>query len=285
MTLHVGDCLDVLRTLPVGTFDAVICDPPYPCIKRSYGYWTEAEWFDLMNPVVAECRRVLKPTGSAVFILQPNSERAGKLRPWLFEFQAKWCREWGVVQDAYWWNYTAVPVGAANTSGLLRGSVKPCVWLGPADCWRDQEAVLWDESEGNKAMRSVRRGERRSKGDGRVDRVDNRRMGETATRRGGVTPFNLIPVGGGDRWNGAGVKGHCAGTPLALCRWWVRYICPPGGTVLDCFAGSGTTGLACEAEGRRCVLIERDEGYAEIIRRRLGPPAGTDPTPEDPCDP
>jgi hypothetical protein len=56
-----GDCLEVLRTLPDGCVDAVVTDPPYPCIKREYGFWTEAEWFDLMNPVVEECRRVLKP--------------------------------------------------------------------------------------------------------------------------------------------------------------------------------------------------------------------------------
>ena len=69
-----GDCLDVLRTLPDGCVDVVVTDPPYPCIKREYGYWTEKEWFALMDPVVAECRRVLKPMGSAVFILQPSSE-------------------------------------------------------------------------------------------------------------------------------------------------------------------------------------------------------------------
>lgn len=46
-------------------------------------------------------------------------------------------------------------------------------------------------------------------------------------------------------------------------------IVPPGGTVLDCFAGSGTTGIAAMLEGRRSVLIEREPPYIEIIRRRL----------------
>lgn len=62
---------------------------------------------------------------------------------------------------------------------------------------------------------------------------------------------------------------HPCVKPLALMRWLVRLVCPSGGTVLDPFAGSGTTGLACEAEGRRCVMIEENEQYAEIIRRRL----------------
>jgi DNA modification methylase len=52
-------------------------------------------------------------------------------------------------------------------------------------------------------------------------------------------------------------------------RWWTRYICPPGGTVLDPFVGSGTTLLACHHEGRQGIGIERDAGYCEIARRRL----------------
>jgi site-specific DNA-methyltransferase (adenine-specific) len=45
-------------------------------------------------------------------------------------------------------------------------------------------------------------------------------------------------------------------------------VTPPGGTVLDPFAGSGTTGQACINESRPTVLIEREaEYYADIMRR------------------
>jgi hypothetical protein len=44
--------------------------------------------------------------------------------------------------------------------------------------------------------------------------------------------------------------------------------CPPG-LILDPFAGSGTTGVACLKTGRRCILIEKDPRYIEVIRRRL----------------
>lgn len=43
----------------------------------------------------------------------------------------------------------------------------------------------------------------------------------------------------------------------------------PNGVVLDPFAGSGTTGVACRKAGRQCILIEKDEQYIPIIRRRL----------------
>ena len=78
-----GDCLEVLPTLAAGSVDCVVTDPPYPCIKRAYGTWTEEEWWALMRPVVAEVRRVLAPTGSAVFVLQANQEKVGRTRPWL----------------------------------------------------------------------------------------------------------------------------------------------------------------------------------------------------------
>lgn len=52
-------------------------------------------------------------------------------------------------------------------------------------------------------------------------------------------------------------------------QWWTRYICPPGGTVLDPFAGSGTAGIAALREGRDAILIERKPEYVEIIHRRI----------------
>jgi len=57
--------------------------------------------------------------------------------------------------------------------------------------------------------------------------------------------------------------------PVELMRWLVRLITPPEGIVLDCFAGSGSTGIARLLESRRCVLIERDADYLEIARARL----------------
>ena len=52
-------------------------------------------------------------------------------------------------------------------------------------------------------------------------------------------------------------------------RWLCRLITPPGGLVLDPFAGSGSTGIAALAEGFRFLGIERDPRYAEIAMARL----------------
>lgn len=63
-------------------------------------------------------------------------------------------------------------------------------------------------------------------------------------------------------------KHHQTGKPTPLMRDVVR-ICPPGGVVLDPFAGSGTTGVAALMEGRRFVGCELSEAYHGIASARL----------------
>lgn len=62
---------------------------------------------------------------------------------------------------------------------------------------------------------------------------------------------------------------HPTEKPTGVLDPLIRYACPPGGLVLDPFAGSGSTGAAARMSGRRAVLIEADEAYCEIIARRL----------------
>jgi DNA modification methylase len=62
--------------------------------------------------------------------------------------------------------------------------------------------------------------------------------------------------------------GHPTEKPIALIRWCLHML-PDAETVLDPFAGSGTTGVACKLEGRNAVLIEANERYCEIAAERL----------------
>ena len=62
---------------------------------------------------------------------------------------------------------------------------------------------------------------------------------------------------------------HPTVKPVDLMAYLCRLITPPGGTVLDPFAGSGTTGMACLREGFDCILFEREAAYVADIQRRL----------------
>lgn len=63
--------------------------------------------------------------------------------------------------------------------------------------------------------------------------------------------------------------GHVTQKPLALLRWLVRLVTPPGGTVCDPFAGSGTTGVAAVAEGFGFVGVEIEETYSRAAGLRV----------------
>jgi len=67
---------------------------------------------------------------------------------------------------------------------------------------------------------------------------------------------------------GAHTFGHPTQKPLALMLWCIG-LAGEAQTILDPFAGSGTTGRAAKDLGRKCVLIEREEKYCEIAARRM----------------
>lgn len=71
------------------------------------------------------------------------------------------------------------------------------------------------------------------------------------------------------QWTPADRDGHHgAEKPVALYEKALALVTSRGDVVLDPFCGSGTTGVAAIRTGRRVVLIERDEDYAEVARAR-----------------
>ena len=71
-------------------------------------------------------------------------------------------------------------------------------------------------------------------------------------------------------------KGDRAGSqhptvkPIGLLRHLIRHITPPGGVILDPFAGSGTTAAAAQAEGVDCILMEAEQDYIDFLHKRFG---------------
>jgi len=70
----------------------------------------------------------------------------------------------------------------------------------------------------------------------------------------------------------SGKVAHPTVKPLDLMRWLVRLVTPPSGTVLEPFAGSGTTAEACILEGFKCIAIEREVDYLPLIVQRISKP-------------
>lgn len=69
--------------------------------------------------------------------------------------------------------------------------------------------------------------------------------------------------------NGAVNNTHPCTKSVALGKWLTRLIAPPGGTVLDCFCGSGSLGVAAILEGFNWIGVDENESYIAIARARL----------------
>ncbi len=90
----------------------------------------------------------------------------------------------------------------------------------------------------------------------------------------GTRDLNLWPEWDDRRFdvqtcNWAGPKVHHVEKPLALVKWLVELASYPTETVLDFFAGSGTTGIACLELDRRSVLVEKDENIFTLMKGRI----------------
>jgi site-specific DNA-methyltransferase (adenine-specific) len=102
----------------------------------------------------------------------------------------------------------------------------------------------------------------------------SRGNGANATRIGtwpadaGGTASRFFYCAKASKADRAGSK-HPTVKPQSLMRWLCRLVTPPGGTILDCFAGSGSTGAAAMREGFNAVLIEREAEYVADIQLRI----------------
>ncbi len=89
---------------------------------------------------------------------------------------------------------------------------------------------------------------------------------------GGASRFFYTTKANNSERPRVGDVAHPTVKPLDLMQYLVRLVTPPGGTVLDPFAGSGTTAEACIIEGFRCITIELTAEYLPLIAQRLTKP-------------
>ena len=147
----------------------------------------------------------------------------------------------------------------------------------PANVLLDQHAAAWvDEQSGTLAVAGNKPGSLRTgKTDGdaapRTSQVPTYAGGPTVAYgdRGGASRFfYTAKAPRSERPNVDGVQ-HPTVKPLAIMRWLIRLVTPPGGTVLDPFAGSGTTIEAALIEGFDPVGIEMETDYLPLIQHRI----------------
>ena len=99
--------------------------------------------------------------------------------------------------------------------------------------------------------------------------LEHRRTQPVAAMQGNLIDGGRLGGDGSPIATPEGRNPHPTVKPVALMSWLCRLITPPGGTVLDPFTGSGSTGIAALREGFNFVGIEREADYVEIARDRI----------------
>lgn len=166
----------------------------------------------------------------------------------------------------YNWNKEKKKVertGKTNTQGR---------W--PANIILDEEAgAILDEQSGRNGSNKTVRLTRKRKGfmlSGSENNVQEANSPDQYGDSGGASRFFYCAKAGKKERND-GLNNHPTVKPLALMEYLCRLSRPPqGGIVLDPFAGSGTTALACANTDRQYVVVEKEREYCEITAARLG---------------
>ena len=301
-----GDSLKRLPELPPSSVDAVITDPPYGIGfgKEPWdgGPLTDAATFQAWTSAwAAEALRVLKPGGWLAAFGSPRTvhrlvagvEDAG------FE----------VRDQLLWLYAQGVPKSPPRRDGLgstLKPAYEPVLLARkPMEGTLDAnlaahgtgalqiDAARVPRQEGGRGFWPAnvalshgprcRRGhcqpdcpvaliDRRAHTGREISRLFYASKAARREREAGCEALPLTEVAIYPRGGGAArlVRNtHPTVKPLALMRWLTRLLCTPGGTVLDPFTGSGSTGAACVLEGRRFIGIEREASYVEVARARI----------------
>lgn len=233
VSLYVGDCREVLPALGVSA-DLIVADPPYGETSLGWDAWPDG-WLD----TIAAHTSSLWCFGSMRMFLA----RGG-------EFQAA---GWKLSQDIVWEKH--------NGSGFAVDRFKrvhetATHWYRGA--WSDihHQVPRVSYSGPNNSRRLKRRQPPGHTGD-----IGASGYAETDTR---MAPSILYARS----MQGRAI--HPTQKPVSgLLEYLVTYACPPGGLVVDPFAGSASTLVAAREAGRRAIGIEADPAMAEQAARRL----------------
>lgn len=237
MTVQIitGDCREVLKDFPDASFDCILTDPPYGETSLKWDRWVPG-W-----PAIV--RRLLKPTGSMWCF---GSSR-------MFHEHGTEFSGWKFAQDVVWEKHNGSGFHADRFKRVHESAwqfyLKDAPW----------EGVYKSPQFTNDATaRTVRRKKRPT-------HMGNIEAGAYASEDGGPRLMRSVIYARSEH----GRAEHPTQKPIAIVEPLMLFSCPPGGLVLDLFAGSGTTGVVAERHGMNSVLIEGKQEFTDIIRSRL----------------
>ena len=235
--IHLGDCLEYMKTLPDECVDLIITDPPFNIGKKYDNYEDNLKFEEYLNwchKWLGECTRILKPTGSLYLFNYP--ENNAYLKTYLDKKMR--FRRWLT------WHYHT------NTGHSKKNYT------------RTQHSILFytkgDEYAFNKQDVAQ---PYKNPTDKRIQKLIA--QGKNGTGPYDVFIFNIVKNVSKEKTE------HITQLPLALVELFVKASSKEGQFVFDPFMGSGTVAVAAKKNGRKYLGCEISRKYWQIIDKRL----------------
>lgn len=249
-----GDCREILKTLPDNSIDLIVTSPPYADQrKNTYGGVHPDNYVDWFLPIGAELFRVLKPTGTFVLNIKERVVK-GERHTYVLELILAMRQQgWLWTEEYIWHKRNSYPGKWPNR---FRDAWERLLQFNKQRQFKmNQEAVMvkvgdWCQKRLKKLSSTDQERDESKVGSGFGKRVAN------WVGREMVYPTNVLHLA-----TVTSNKNHSAAFPKALPEWFIKLFTEEGDWVLDPFMGSGTTLRVAYRMRRNSIGIDVVESY------------------------
>jgi site-specific DNA-methyltransferase (adenine-specific) len=246
---YLGDCLEILKTLPSDSVDLIVTSPPYADKRKStYGGTHPDHYVEWFLERSSEFQRVLKPTGTFILNIKEGTHNGEMLTYVLELILAMRQQGWLWTEEYMWHKKNSFPGKWPNR---FRDSWERLLQFNKQKKFTMyQENVMvptgdWAKSRLKKLSETDKKRDESKVGSGFGKKIEN------WVGRDMAYPTNVLHMA-----TECSNKDHSAAFPVELPSWFIKLFTQPGDLVLDPFAGSGTTLQAANHLGRRFVGME-----------------------------
>ena len=221
--------------------------------KSTYGGIPEKDYPEWTVAWMQEVWRVLKDDGSVIINIRPHI-RNGQISDYVLLTrmalrEAGWCE----LEELIWHKKGGAPLGS---TARPRRSWESLLWFGKHGRVYSAPKAAGQVSERVGGLQWGRTG----------PHIRNK---QNAMRTGIARVPDVVEMSTRLNADSNGLNDHPAPFPWQLAEWCGKLITPPGGTILDPFTGSSSTGVAAIKNGWNFIGIDQSEEYIEMSNRRL----------------